>query len=87
MTLQEYKKAKIEEMSNLSFNLRQKVVPDYKVQNALLGLYDDSVMRKIRQLCYDFRVEYYRLDSSIKNAKTELEIDEICTNNKFDNIK
>jgi len=87
MTLQEYKKAKIEEMSNLSFNLRQKVVPDYKVQNALIGLYDDSVMRKIRQLCYDFRVEYYRLDSSIKNAKTELEIDEICTNNKFDNIK
>lgn len=64
------KPALIDYFSNLSFQMRERVVPDYKLQNAVLGVYDEKTLASYRTTIQRFRDEFYRLKEAIESAKT-----------------
>ncbi len=56
--------------SDLSFQVRDQLIPNYKLQNALLGVYDKKTLSNYRLTIESFRKEFYRLKKSIEDAKT-----------------
>lgn len=64
------KEALIRYYSEASFDLRNTVIPDYKLQNAVLGVYDEKTLASYRTTIQRFRDEFYRLKEAIESAKT-----------------
>lgn len=64
------KPALIDYFSNLSFQMRERLVPDYKLQNAILGVYDEKTLASYRTTIQCFRDEFYRIKEAIESAKT-----------------
>ena len=76
-----YKKELKVKYSKQAFEERQKNIPDYRLQNLLLGIvYDDYTKEQALQLVEDYRTEYYRLASLIDNATSQTDIDNIEPN-------
>ncbi|PTQ91920.1 hypothetical protein C8R30_12724 [Nitrosomonas nitrosa] len=64
------KPALIDYFSNLSFQIRGQLVPEYKLQNAVLGVYDEKTLASYRATIQRFRDEFYRIKEAIESAKT-----------------
>ena len=92
ITLGNYKEQKIEEMSNLSFEKRRVLLPDYKLTNAALkdefdnSIYDKTTINIIFNTVEAFRDEYYRLHDAIELADSVESIDEIIANEHYPTI-
>ena len=83
-TLDKLKQQKIEYFSQLAFDERAKILPEYKLINASLGVYDAIETERIRQIVEAFRSEYYRLEALCKQAKSAEELELIESN--YENI-
>lgn len=66
--------------SQLSFLLRNELLPDYKILNAAIGIYPEATKIKYSQIVESFRNEYYRISTEIDNAKTIEELKNINEN-------
>ncbi len=75
--LSDFKEIRLTEFSNLSFQKREKLIPDYKLQNASLGVYDEQKIENYRKTISAFRAEFKRIESKIKEAKNSEEIEKI----------
>jgi len=75
-TLDELKANKINYFSQLAFDERAKILPEYKLINASLGVYDATETARITNTVTAFRTEYYRLEALCKQANSieELEL-------------
>lgn len=69
-----------QKFSDLSFQERRRILPDYKLQNALLGVYDQDEKEKYQKLIKAFRDEFYRLKSKVEKAKSRKSLDKIIPN-------
>ena len=79
-TLDELKQQKIEYFSQLAFDERAKILPEYKLINASLGVYDATETARIKGIVEAFRTEYYRLEALCKQAKSVEELELIEAN-------
>ena len=80
MALEDYKKERIGYVNQLSFDIRSIFLPDYKIMNAGIDVYEDEAPGtkiKYKQTVKAFRVEFYRLKGLIEVATTNDEIDGI----------
>lgn len=68
ITLEAIKTQLTEAYSKAAFQLRAQLIPDYKLQNAALGVYDDKQVAEIRATVAAFRAEFYRLKELIEKA-------------------
>lgn len=73
----EYKKRKIEEFSELSFEIRETLIPEYKLVNVGLNIYDENETDSIKATIQAFRKEFYRLKVAIEKAKTVKEVEAV----------
>lgn len=64
------KEALIQSYSARSFQLRDELIPDYKLQNAALGIYDKKTVATFSATVQGFRQEFKRLEKAIVAAKT-----------------
>ncbi len=78
--LEEYKKMMIDHYSEMSFELREELIPEYKLTNASLGLYDESEKADMTATVEAFRNEFYRIKELIENA-TSAEVVHAITEN------
>jgi hypothetical protein len=78
--LEEVKASAIAYYSDLAFQLRRAVIPDYKMQNAALGVYDESETTAIRNTVKAFRDEFYRLKSVIEKARSIKALKDVTPN-------
>ena len=78
--LNDLKAIVLNEFSMLSFEQRTELIPDYKLQNASLGVYDEQRMESFRKTIEAFRTEFKRLESKVKAAKNAKEIEKIKPN-------
>ncbi len=67
-SIDELKKIYVERYSHEAFTLRQSLIPDYKIQNAALGLYDEKTAETFKNTINEFRNEFYRLKNAVENA-------------------
>ena len=79
-TLDEVRANKISYFSQLAFDERAKILPEYKLINASLGVYDATETARIKAIVEAFRTEYYRLEALCKQAKTAEELEAIEAN-------
>ena len=79
-TLDEVRANKIQYFSQLAFDERAKVLPEYKLINASLGVYDATETARIKSIVEAFRTEYYRLEALCKQAKSVEELELIEAN-------
>ena len=77
ITLDEYKQKRIEHFSQLSFTKRQMILPEYKIQNAALGIYNEEERARIKETIEAFRKEFNRLREKVQSAKTPDEVDKV----------
>ena len=68
LSLAETKAMLLEHWSRLSLELRQELIPEHKVQNAALGVYDEERTAAIRDTMAAFRDEYHRLEEAVQKA-------------------
>ena len=66
--------------STLSFQSRAGLIPDYKLQNAVLGVYDEKTLADYRSTIQRFRDEFYRVKETIESAKTLEELKAVKAN-------
>src|SRR5258706_6597193 len=59
VNLDEMKKGAIDYYSALAFARRSELIPEYKLQNASLGVYEDSVAADYRETVKAFRNEFH----------------------------
>ena len=79
-TLDELRANKISYFSQLAFDERAKILPEYKLINASLGVYDATETARIKGIVEAFRTEYYRLEALCKQAKSIEELELIEAN-------
>ena len=79
-TLDEVRANKISYFSQLAFDERAKILPEYKLINASLGVYDAIETERIKAIVEAFRTEFYRLEALCKQAKSIEELELIEAN-------
>ena len=79
-SLDELKQQRIEYFSQLAFDERAKILPEYKLINASLGVYDATETERIKAIVEAYRTEYYRLEALCKQAKSVEELELIQAN-------
>ena len=79
-TLDELRANKINYFSQLAFDERAKILPEYKLINASLGVYDATETARITNIVTAFRTEYYRLEALCKQANSIEELEAIEAN-------
>ena len=65
ISLDEVKQQKKAYFSALALQKRNEILPDYKIQNALMGIYDDGITAAYKKTIEAFRKEYHRLEGVI----------------------
>ena len=76
-TLDDLKESKIQYFSSHSFEQREQVLPEYKLVNAGLGIYDDAEVLRITGIVQKYREEFYRCKLAVEQAETEEELNSI----------
>jgi len=76
-TLDDLKESKIQYFSSLSFERREEVLPEYKLVNAGLGIYDEEEVVRIVNIVKKYREEFYRCRAAIENALTIEEVEQV----------
>ena len=67
--LDEYKKRKIKELSDLAFTIRESIIPDYKIANACMGIYSEPDSSNIKATVQAFRDEFCNLKKQVETAQ------------------
>jgi hypothetical protein len=83
-SLEELKASKIEYFSQLAFDKRSEILPEYKLINASLGVYTNEETLQIKSIVESFRTEFYRLKALVESAINETELNSIVDN--YDSI-
>lgn len=76
-TLEEARLRKLNSFSRLSLEMRQEILPDYKLQNVALGLYPEAKIVVIRDTVQAFRDEFHRLEAAVGRARSVKAVDAI----------
>lgn len=76
-TLEELKPSKINYFSDVAFQQRSDIIPDYKLINAGLGIYDEVETASIAETVRKYRAEYYRCKALVETAQTIEELNNI----------
>lgn len=76
-TINELKEQRIQMCSEISFEKRKEVCPDYKNDNAVLGLYPPEIKARIIECNTAFRSEYYRIKSIVEACVSIQELEAI----------
>lgn len=84
--LEQYREDMINRMSQLAFEIRASLVPEYKIVNAALRIYDMETEEYIQSIIQQFRNEFYRLKASIEEAENIEEINKICDTHCYGEI-
>ena len=71
-SLEESIKFKVDAFSRESFEYRERVLPEYKLTNCALGIYDSIETEHIKNTVNSFRNEFYRL-KTLCEASTSIE--------------
>ena len=71
-TLEESIRFKVDAFSRESFENRERILPEYKLTNCALGIYDAEETERIRNIVISFRNEFYRL-KALCEACTSIE--------------
>lgn len=79
-TIEELRANKIKYFSQLAFDERAKILPEYKLINASLGVYDATETERIRLIVEHYRSEFYRLKSLCEQANSNEELELIEAN-------
>lgn len=80
MTLEEYKQKRIQYFSDLALSQRQTFLPDYKLQNAAIGLYDEAKVTIFKATVQAFKDEFTRLEGLVNQAADANAVDAITPN-------
>jgi hypothetical protein len=78
--LSDFKKAAIENYSSMAFARRSELIPDYKLGNALLGIYATNLVEDYKATVKAFRDEFHRIEALIVKAKKVEDIEAIKEN-------
>lgn len=76
-SLEEVRENKIQWFSQLAFNKREAIIPQYRIDNAIYGIYGEEEIVRIRRIIQDFRLEFYRLKGLCESATTINELNSI----------
>lgn len=77
ISLDEIRQQKKDQFSSIALQKRNEILPDYKIQNALMGIYDDGIAAAYKKTIEAFRKEYHRLEGVIDGATSLDELDKI----------
>src|SRR6185369_5076954 len=77
LTLDDVKQKKIQYFSDMALEKRDALLPDYKLQNALLGIYDEQTVANYKATVAAFRDEFYRLQSLVEKAGTPKKVEAV----------
>ena len=77
LTIDKLRDEIIEYFSKLSFGKKRELIPDYKMENAIIGVYDMQRLSEYRATINAFRDEFHRLSTLIKKAKSVKELEKI----------
>lgn len=80
MTLDDYKQKRIRYFSDLSLAQRQIFLPDYKLQNVALGVYDDERVSIFKATVQAFKDEFNRLKGLVEQADDAKAVDAVTPN-------
>lgn len=80
VTLEEMKSDYLNHLSELAFEERRKIIPDYKLQNAALGVYGAADAANYRETVQTFRSEFKRLQALVMSAESATELEAIEAN-------
>ena len=75
--LKAYKQARIDYFSALAFEKRQAILPDFKLQNAALGVYDAQTVANYKATVQAFRDEFHRIEALLKKARSRKTIEAV----------
>lgn len=70
ITLDEIRQQKKAYLAELALQRRREILPDYKIQNALMGIYEEGVMAVYKRTIEAFREEFKRLEELIDEAES-----------------
>lgn len=91
--MEQYKLDKINELSELSLLRIREIIPEYRVTNALAGIYTEETQPKKNEILEKYNIigtklrqEFYRLKQLITHAIDKEEIDHIYLTHKFNEI-
>lgn len=76
-SLDDVKQSKIQYFSSISFEYREQVLPEYKMVNAGLGIYNAEEVARIVDIVKKYREEYYRCKTAVEQATTIEQIEAI----------
>lgn len=76
-TITRLRERKKKEITNRALFARSQLLPDYKLLNAGLGLYDDARVAAIRATVDAFRDEVNRVEAQIAKAKSAKELEAV----------
>ena len=73
----------IRKFSQLSFEKRTELLPEYKLLNVALGVYDTATKTAYKSTILAFRSEFYRVKGLLEQATTKAEIEQIIESVNF----
>ena len=76
-TLEESIRFKVDAFSRESFESRERILPDYKITNSSLGIYDQATTNKILNTVVSYRTEFYRLKALCEACTSIEELDAV----------
>lgn len=76
-TLEESIKFKVDAFSREAFESRERILPDYKITNSSLGIYDQATSNKISNTIISYRTEFYRLKTLCEACISIEELDAV----------
>ena len=76
-TLEESIKFKVDAFSREAFESRERILPEYKITNCALGIYDQTTNNKITNTVNSFRNEFYRLKALCEACTSIEELDAV----------
>lgn len=80
LKLDDMKQQMLEFYNALSFHKRNEIIPDYKLNNAALGVYDEKRIAEYKVTIQAFRDEAKRLAGSVNEATSVAELEAIKEN-------
>ena len=79
-TLDDFRQQMIEYYSSLAFQKRRELMPDYKLENTALGIYDEETILSYKETVQAFRNEFYRIKELINKSDSINDIRNITAN-------
>ncbi len=79
-SLEEIKGEMLEYYSQLAFDKRRELIPDYKLRNAALGVYEPDQTASFRETVNAYRTEFYKIRARIDKADSLTKLKRIREN-------